>query len=62
MLDEKVQGTIELGRGPTTEAPEENLADRSPFGQRTFSLRNIASVVLPLIILCLVCRELLDLD
>jgi uncharacterized protein (TIRG00374 family) len=61
MLDERVQGTIELNR-PPNEAPDENLAGRSPFDQRVFSLRNIASVLLPLIILCLACRELLDLD
>jgi hypothetical protein len=61
MLDGRVQETIELSRSPK-EAPEENSVGRFPFGQRIFSLRNVASASLPLIVLCLVYRELLNLD
>jgi uncharacterized membrane protein YbhN (UPF0104 family) len=61
MLDERGQGTIELS-SPPNEASDENLTGKWAFGQRIFSLRNVASVLLRLIILCLACRTLLDLD
>jgi uncharacterized protein (TIRG00374 family) len=61
MPDRRVRATIEQSRR-LARTPEENLADKSPFGQRIFSLRNIASILLTLVVLYLVYRELLGFD
>src|SRR5919202_345179 len=61
MPDRRARATIEQSRR-LAGTPEENLADKSPFGQRIFNLRNIASMLLTLVVLYLVYRELLGFD
>ena len=61
MSDRGPQGKIELNRSPG-EAPEDNAASGSVFSQRIFSLRNVASLLLALVVLYLAYQELLGLD
>src|SRR5215212_7010822 len=61
MSDRRVQGEIELSRRPA-KALKKNLASRSPFGRRIFNLRDVASILLTLVVLYLVYRELMGLD
>ena len=59
--DRKAQVAIESNSRPG-EMSEGDAIDGSPFGRRIFGLRNIASILLTLIVLYLVYRELLGLD
>src|SRR5215208_5144848 len=61
MSDRRAQGTIAPNRR-RGETPEDGAANGSLFGRRIFGLRNIASILLTLVILYLVYQELLGLD
>src|SRR5919202_5490192 len=56
------KGTIELSKTTLGKVPEEGMVNRSGLGQHVFRLRNVASLLLVLAILCLVSWQLLDLD
>ncbi len=61
MSSGEARGAIEMRRHPG-QAPEDDALNGPPFGGRIFSLRNIASIFLTLIVLYLVYQELLGLD
>jgi uncharacterized protein (TIRG00374 family) len=61
MFNKEAQGKLELSRSPGA-APEDNAVNGSMFDQRLFSLRNVASILLALVVLYLAYQELLALD
>lgn len=61
MLNRRAQGTIEPSRY-FSEAPKDAAVNGALLGRRLFSLRNVASILLTLVVLYLVYRELLGLD
>src|ERR671918_483645 len=61
MAYRNVQKTVEPSRRSDA-SPREGVAADPPLGQRIFSLRNIASVFLTLLVLYLVYRQVLSLD
>src|SRR4051794_25746152 len=60
----RAQGTtIEMSRGPAQEVPKkDDTLNGSSFARGIFSLRNIASILLALVVLYLVYQELLGLE
>jgi uncharacterized protein (TIRG00374 family) len=61
MADRSTQTTVEPSRRSDA-SPRESAAAGPPLGRRVFSLRNIASVFLTLLVLYLVYRQVLGLD
>ena len=61
MADRSTQTTVEPSRRSEA-SPRESAAAGPPLGRRVFSLRNIASVLLTLLVLYLVYRQVLGLD
>src|SRR3954447_11686247 len=57
----RAQGTIEVSKR-LGQAPKDDTLNGSSFGRRIFSLRNLASILLALVVLYLVYRELLGLE
>jgi glycosyltransferase 2 family protein len=61
MSERRVQGTIGLGRH-NVGVSKDDMANGSLFGRHIFSVRNIASILLTLVVVYLVYQELLGLD
>jgi uncharacterized protein (TIRG00374 family) len=61
MARTRAQGTIEVSRC-LGQAPKDDTLNGSSFGRRIFSLRNLASILLALVVLYLVYQELLGLE
>src|SRR3954467_4414652 len=57
----RAQGTIEVSKR-LGQAPKDDTLNGSSFGRRIFSLRNLASILLALVVLYLVYQELLGLE
>jgi glycosyltransferase 2 family protein len=61
MFNKEAQGKLELSRSPGA-APGEDTVNGSMFDQRLFGPRNVASILLALVVLYLAYQELLALD